>query len=440
MRKMTVLLLVLLLVTVCFFTTSCSKKEKDLNSVVLWHWMSDRHDTLKELANRYEEETGVKVHIDLFSPPDAYSQRITASAQAHDLPDIYGILDVKEIFAAFIKNGFVEDLTDEYKKDDHAWEKSLFDKALDVNRFEDDNVYGIKPGLYGVPLDVTNIQMVYNKKLFQKAGIPIPPETFDEFMEDIKALKRVGVPGLISGWGELWLIDCFASNYAFNIMGEKKVMATYRGEVPYTDPDWIKVFGIFDTLSKKGALADGIVTKQNKFAEQDFALERAAFAFNGSWCVNVYRGMNADLDYGVILPPIYNDERPMKIWGGAGSSFVVNKNSKNKENAIAFLKWLTAKEQQAYLSKKTRNLPANKEALSEIPAILSDFARAMDHTTHPTVWKYNELAKVSAEFDRAIQSIIIGDLTPEEAAAKVQKVKTAEMAREKRRQERKEKE
>ena len=98
-------------------------------------------------------------------------------------------------------------------------------------------------------------------------------------------------------------------------MGEEKIFATYRGQVKYTDPDWIKVFNVFAELRDKGVLIDGIVTKGNKYAEQDFALERAAFAFNGSWCVNVYHDMNPDLDYGVIPPPPISTAYPLKNLG-----------------------------------------------------------------------------------------------------------------------------
>ncbi|OGW95879.1 MAG: hypothetical protein A2Y04_00845 [Omnitrophica WOR_2 bacterium GWC2_45_7] len=402
-------------------------KQEDNNTITLWHWMTDRQKAFEELARRYEEQTGVKVKVDLYAPPDAYTQRIVASAQSHVLPDIYGILDKKKIYASFIESGLVADLTNEFQKDNAEWEKSLFSKALDVNRFEEGNVYGVKPGIYGVPLDVTNIQMLYNKKLLQKAGIMHPPKSFDEFLEDIKALKRVGISGVVSGWGELWMADCFASNYAFNIMGEEKIMATYRGEVPYTDPDWIKVFGVFKLLKEGGALIEGIVTKPNKEAEQDFALERAAFAFNGSWCVNVYHDMNPDLEYGAMLPPSINADLPMKIWGGAGSSFVANNNSPRKDMAVAFLKWLSAKEQQAYLAMETRNLPANREALSSIPEILSDFAKVMENTTHPTIWERNEEPLVVEAFDKGIQSIIIGEKTPEQVAQDVQEVKEREM-------------
>ena len=418
-------------VIVCLLLLAgCAKRPTDPNTITLWHWMTDRQEAFEALALKYQEQTGIKVKVDLYAPSDAYTQRIVASAQARVLPDIYGILDKKEIFASFIENGFVADLTWEFLANDGLWEKNLYEKALNVNRFLEGNIYGIKPGIYGVPLDVTNIQMLYNKKYLQKAGIEKPPATFDEFLTAIDALKRVGISGLVSGWGELWMADCFASNYAFNIMGEEKIMATYRGEVPYTDPDWIAVFKVFETLKKKDAFYQGIVTKPNKDAEQDFALERAAFAFNGSWAVNVYHDMNPDLQYGVMLPPAINPLRPMRIWGGAGSSFVVNNSSSNKDKAIAFLKWLTSKEQQVFFSEQTNNLPASRQASGSIPTVLSEFASGSEFTTHPTIWPINENPLVSETFTKGLQSIIIGEKTPEKVAAEVQAVKVRELGKE----------
>lgn len=413
----------------CVQMMGCTQPTHSKNTIEVWHWLTDRQDALDALAAKYEQETNIKVKFELFSPSDAYSQKVVAAAQAHVLPDIYGILDKKSIMASFIKAGYVADLTADFQANEGAWEKSMFDKALASNRFEEGNVDGVTPGIYGVPLDVTNIQMLYNKKLLQKAGISQLPKTFDEFLADIEILKRIGVPAFVSGFGELWLADAFASNYAFNIMGEEKVMDTIQGKVPYTDPDWIKVFQVFETLSQKGAFIDGIVTKGNKFAEQDFALERAAFAFNGSWCVNVYQEMNPDLEYGAMLPPAVSSNQAMRIWGGAGSSFVVNNSSPNKALAIQFLKWLSGKDQQVFLATETKNLPANKEALASIPQVLSEFAQGMENTTHPTIWKYNEDPLVIEAFDKGLQAIIIGEKTPQEVAAKVQEVKIRQMKR-----------
>lgn len=403
--------------------TGCNKPPEPSNKLLLWHWSTDRNDTFQKFAQQYKQETGVEVTIQLFAPSDAYSEKIIAAAQANVLPDIYGILDKKSIVADFIKAGFVADLTGDMEANGGEWKNSLFDKALADKRFDVGNSYGIKPGIYGVPIDVVNEQMLYNKKLLSQAGITAPPRTWEEFMRDAQALKRVGIAPFVSGWGELWLADCFASNYAFNIMGEKKIFATYRGEVKYTDPDWIKVLSIFAEMRDKGVLIDGIVTKGNKYAEQDFALERAAFAFNGSWCVNVYNDMNPKLDYGVIPPPPISNQYPLKIWGGGGSTFVVNGSSPNKDKAIAFLKWLTSKEQQVALAQQTNNLPSNKEAETAISPILAEFAQGMEQSTHPTIWPLEEDPSVVEAFDKGIQAIIIGEKTPTQVAQDVQAVK-----------------
>ncbi len=413
--------------------SSCAQKGEEQNVITLWHWITDRDKVLQELVKKYEQETGIKVKVELYAPSDVYTKKVTASAQARVLPDIYGILDKKWVFASYIKNGFVADLTKYFEANDAEWEKSLFKEAIAVNRFKEGNSYGVSPGIYGVPIDMTNIQMLYNKRLLAKAGYKEPPKTFKEFLEVLATLKKLGIVGFVSGWGEKWLVDCFASNYAFNIMGEKKVMATIRGEVKYTDPDWIKVLDIFRQLRDSGGLIEGIVSKTNKYAEQDFALERAAFSFNGSWCVNVYKGMNPRLDYAPMLPPPLNPQRPMRIWGGAGSSFVVNARSKNKEKAIAFLKWLTAQDQQAYLAVKTKNLPSNQKAVVSLDPVLLEFAKGTKYITHPNMWSYNEIEKVIETFDRGIQSIIIGDKTPEQVAQEVQALKDKLLERAQRR-------
>jgi len=415
------------------FLVSCgpSQSKQSIKTITVWHWMSDMENAFLELARRYESEAGVKVNFELYAPSDAYSQKVRAAAQTNTLPDIFGILGEKRDFASFVKSGYILELTAEMDKDDGAWKNKLFQKALSGNEFEESDSFGVKPGIYGVPINVTNIQMLYNKDLLKAAGIDpsAPPRTWQEFIDINRKLKQKGIQGLVSGWGEIWMIYCFASNYAFNIMGKDKVLDTIRGKVSYTDPDWIRVFDLFQEMRDEGVLASGIVTMVNKTAEQLFANNRAAFAFNGSWCVNVYRGMNPDLNYGVMLPPQASDSFPMTIWGGAGSSFMVNKQSKSVQEAINFLKWITDSRQQIYLAKETQNLPSNKYSLKDIPMVLSQFAGAMDNTTHPSIWGVNEFPAVIEAFDKGVQSIIIGEKTPEELGQEVQKIKEREMAK-----------
>ncbi|MDP2937825.1 MAG: extracellular solute-binding protein, partial [Candidatus Omnitrophota bacterium] len=397
----------------------------------------------QELAKRYEAKTGIKVDFQLYAPSEAYSQKVHAAAQGQNLPDIFGILAEMRDFASFIKAGHILDLTPYMDADLGKWHNSFFSKALAVNKFSEGNSYGIKPGIYGAPIDIMTIQMLYNKDLLKELGLDpnMPPRSFQEFLDIGKKIsatnrggsasggKQANMQGLVSGWGEIWMIDCLANNYAFNIMGQDKVLATIKGEVPYTDPDWIKVLTLFKEMQDSGVLASGLVTMVNKTAEQLFANGKAVFAFNGSWCVNVYKGMNPNLNYGAMLPPQASDKYPMAIWGGAGSSFMVNARSKNKEMTVRFLQWLTDRDQQAYLAQATNNLPANKDSLSKIPGILAQFADDMEHTTHPSTWGISESPKVIEAFDKGIQSIIIGEKSPEQVAQETQKIKEKEMAK-----------
>jgi ABC-type glycerol-3-phosphate transport system substrate-binding protein len=294
------------------------------------------------------------------------------------------------------------------------------------------------------------IEMLYNKDLFRQLGLDPdkPPQTFDEFLGIGRKISAAGprlpdgqgsasggkeakMQGLVSGWGEVWMVDCLANNFAFNIMGQDKVLATIRGEVPYTDADWIKVLSLFKEMQDSGVLANGVVTMINKSAEQIFANGKAVFAFNGSWCVNVYKGMNPGLNYAAMLPPKASDKFPMAIWGGAGSSFMVNARSENKEEAVKFLKWLTAKDQQVYLSEATMSLPANKDCLDEVPGALAQFARDIEFSTHPNTWSISEYPQVIEAMGKGIQSIIIADKTPEQVASEVQKVKERQIAKRK---------
>ena len=93
---------------------------------------------------------------------------------------------------------------------------------------------------------------------------------------------------------------------------------------------------------------------------------------------------------------------------------------------------MTDKDQQAYLAQATNNLPANKNSITEISDILANFSKSIEFATHPNVWGVSEFSAVIEAFDKGIQSIIIGEKTPEQVASEVQAVKQRELAKQNR--------
>ncbi|MBN2482893.1 MAG: extracellular solute-binding protein [Candidatus Omnitrophica bacterium] len=419
----------------------CSQAPRT-QGLVVWHWLTDRQDALNDLAVQYQEKTGIPVEFKLFFPADIYSQKVIAAARAGNLPDIFGILGEKKILGSFIKAGHILDLTSYMEKDNHKWQNSFYPQTLAVTQFKKDNFYKVPPGTYAVPIDTTVMQFIYNRSVFQQVGLDPNrgPRTFDEFIAVAKQVKEnLGIDGFVCGWGEGWLLNALATEWAINLMGEEKFLNTIAGTVSYTDPQWIKVFSLFMKLKESGVLASNIEKMTNKEAEDAFAKGKAVFSFNGSWAVNVYRQLNPRLDYAFFSLPEVSDKYPEKIWGGAGTSFMVHARSAQKEEAVRFLEWITQNLQQEFLVLKTNNLPAVKMDPEKFPSILKtlgndlkmsveDFPGSsprpeLEKLTHPNVWPKNEDARVIEVMNRGLQQIIMGLKTPQGVAQEIQAVK-----------------
>lgn len=393
--------------------------------VVVWHWMTDREQAFLDLAKRYKETTGIDVEFQLYAPSDVYKSKVSVGAQTGSLPDIFGVLGDARELASFANAGHVTNLKKVLEESTSTWKKSFFDGAIETAHFPAGNQFNVEEGYYGIPIDVTTIPLIYNKKLFAKAGLDAAkgPATWDDFLAAGKNLKGIGVSGFVSGWGEPWLIYSLATNMAYNVMGMDKMMDTFQGKVAYTDPDWITVFEAFEMLQKANIVDSSLVTLQNKAAEQAFSSERSGMTLNGSWGVNVYAGMNPDLEYAPFSTPALSKKHPRVIWAGAGTVFSVNPKSPNTELAINFLKWLTAKEQMAYLVEQTKNLPSVKGLEKNIPPVLSQFAKLSDNSIHPNRFRWTEEPTVMEVFNKGIQSILIREKTAAEVAKEVQAAK-----------------
>ena len=119
----------------------------------------------------------------------------------------------------------------------------------------------------------------------------------------------------------------------------------------------------------------------------------------------------------------------MVTWGGAGSSFMVNAKSPNAQEAVAFLRWLTAEDQQRFLLETTQNIPANQSAAAGLSGPLAHFVDDMSSVIHPRLFDVQERATVIESFDKGIQSILIGEATPLQVAQAVQELKKREETR-----------
>ncbi len=395
----------------------------------VWTWWADQQAYYEKLAVEYEEQTGVKVKFVLLSALGAdYFNKVQAAAQADMLPDIIGMSDQRELVARYASADRLLNLTQDLGAEGGAWRKSFHPLVMERFFYAAGNEYGLPGNSYwGVPMTVMNIQIFYNKELFVKAGLDPekPPRTWNEFLTVSQKLKKAGVPPLLAGLGDLWVDYKLYNAYAWTYLGEQQMRALYAGELPYTDVRNVQALTRIQEL--KDVLYPGCVSMPNKDAEINFANGKAAMMINGSWAVNVYAGMNPNLKLGVFRFPKPDDAKhPMKVMGGIGKGFLVAANSKHPKEVKAFLKWLLSTSQQVRMAKDARELPANQRAMQDIDPLLKNFAAGMNELA-PDL-KLEEKKAVEEFISKGIQSLLMGESTPDALARDIQALKKQVLA------------
>jgi len=403
-----------------------SKSAKPKASLTFWHCWADHQSFLDEMAERYRLKTGVKIDFQLTPPMSRnYWNKIETAAQANTLPDIIGILENPELISRYAKSGRLAELTREMTADNRAWANSFYPHALNALYYPKHNLYGVKSESYwGVPLTVMNIQIFYNRTLFQKAGLnpDRPPQTWEEFISASHALRMAGITPLIAGFGDLWVSQSFFRAYSWAVLGRDKIRSLYLDEFPYMAPECQQIMNYFAELRNKGLLYPGAASMANKEAEILFANGKAAMMINDSRGANVYAQMNPRLDLGVMPYPKPKDARcPMYSLGSLDQGAVVTAHSKNAKNAIAFLKWLTAQPQQERWARMPNGFPALLKAQDQIDSKLQPFAEDMRNL--PPNLFLEERQDVLETLGKSMQALLIGEVEPLEALREVQRIK-----------------
>lgn len=393
-------------------------------TLTFWHYFTDgRKDLLVELGKEYEKASGYKIDVQLFPGDQEVERKMEAAIQAGNAPDIYagnGSGDPLKIQAKarWIKAGGMLNLS---KFVTGGWLKNYNQRLLGNISFAKGNQYGVEPGLYALPLDAVNMQILYNKTLFKKAGLnpEQPPQTMAEFLTVCKKLRSAGITPFAAGFGT-WLGISMWEVYAWNIMGEKEMLKAHNEGKGFSNPKWVNVFKVFADLRDADAYANGMATWDNPDVDRLFSQEKVAMMYNGSWSFGVVKNINEDLvsRMGAFLPPAAS-KNPLYIQGGYGATLAINAASPNKDATVKFLQWLTAPQQQARYAKESLNLPASASVSKtvKLEGGIGQFADDVNRIIPPVLKPRG--GDVDTQIIRGIQAIILKQKTPQQVVNEV---------------------
>ena len=147
--------------------TACSQKTAGSDgNLTMQIWDNSQREAMQALADAYHEiNPDVTIEVQVTSW-DEYWTKLEAAAGSGNLPDIFW-MHTNQILL-YADNGMLADVTDLYDDDTYS-------HYSDVSIA---NTLGSDGRMYGVPKDKDTVCLVYNKEMFDQAGVAYPDETW----------------------------------------------------------------------------------------------------------------------------------------------------------------------------------------------------------------------------------------------------------------------
>lgn len=381
-------------------------------TVTFWYAYKGDEAAAFENAIAAYNESQSKYKVEGLSVTD--QQKLIVALSSNEGPDAFSLSNQDVI--SYQNNGLLEDI--QTYVDNEGYDLGIYsEKSVEAN--------SVDGRIYALPLSGYTIQMFYNKDLLAEIGYTEPPETWEELYEmAVKAtvlddqgnIEVLGYPlfplasarqELIYGFGGRWWDeDSNLTPEDPNTLASLKMNMQYR-----------ELYGV-EKVQSFIATAN-----TNRYTEQDmFFAGKQLFRLDGSWLPTMMENFGSTVNYGIALIPgteANPDARGTSRY--ETSSVAIPVNSKNKEGAWDFIKWLSNAEGNKILLSGIGNLPALKELYTD-PDILAkpgfpEFIEALELEKGIQYPKMNDFSKYVSLIDEQLDYIYNGMKTPEEGLA-----------------------
>jgi raffinose/stachyose/melibiose transport system substrate-binding protein len=283
---------------------------------------------------------GVTVKREYISYGD-YMVKVKAVLTGGEAPDVFQIPWAGE-YPELARSGRILPLTDYLKKGFPAFFPNIM-KAISVDG-----------QAWSVPLDLNTLQIAYNKTMFEKLGLAVP-KSRDELVAMAKKLDKEGKFAVAMGTKDLWsAADVFFAQIAYTDASHTKMALADSGKMSWNSPEFLKAAQAVADYVKQGVIAPGansmevFVGAENLFVQQ----EAAMFYPVGNFVTGgITEKVGDSFEWSLFpWPPLVKGGDSLPT-GGVAEMFVVSKDSKNRDLAVEFLRYMTNDEGKDVLVK-----------------------------------------------------------------------------------------
>ena len=345
-----------------------------------------------------------------------YANDVTMRLSTGDWGDICMVptsIDKNELSNYFISFGDQAKLGEEYQ-------------ANMLNNYAYDNQ------VYGIP-SMANVQgVVYNKAVFEKAGITELPKTPDEFLDDLQKIKdNTDAIPMYTNFAAGWTMNAWDAYIDGGATGDPDFVNTglTKGKNPFSDRgDGTGPYAVYNTLYeavKRGLTEDDPTTTDWEGSKPMINRGEIGCMVLGSWAVvQMQEADSHPDDIGYMAFPITVDG---KQYAAAGPDYCygINCNSSSDQQiaAMCYVKWLVEKsgfaQSQGGLSIVSGDkYPEALEALSDVELVVNSPAAEGEENLWNDINNESELGiNVSGNIPvEIVEAAVSGDKTMDEMA------------------------
>ncbi|MFC0524840.1 ABC transporter substrate-binding protein [Pontibacillus salicampi] len=303
----------------------------DKVTVDVFQFKVEFKDQFEELTKKYEEEhPNVEINVKTVGGGNDYGASLKTSFSSGEEPDIFNVggpADIEQY------KEYVADLSDT-KSAENALEGTL------TSVTQDDK-------LYGLPFNQEGYGLIYNKKVFEEAGInPDDIKSMADLEEAAKTLDSkkedlgIEAPFALAG-KETWVLGNHLANAYLADEFDNDIMKAYEADtVEFKMGDQMKQF--LD-LQAEYSVQPTLSLDYSQQVEELFSLGKVAMIQQGNWVYNSISQMDetmAQENIGLLPIPVEGYEGSIPV--GVPMYWAVNKQASDEEVKASkeFLDWM----------------------------------------------------------------------------------------------------
>ena len=369
------------------------------NRVKLTVWtlqMNDYSDYFNRIIKEYETENP-NVKIDWIDIPFSEGEKRTLAAVLTDCPP--DLVNLNPDFSSILaQKGVLEEIPEDKLEGFNS-------EILNTSKY-----YG---KLYLIPWYATSAVTIYNKEIFEKAGLN-PPLNYDDYLKSsemitAKTNKYMTLIPLTENDTTVKILNKYGLNNYENVKSQTSV----------------QLFEMFKKMYQNKLLPPETITQTHREALEKYMSGEIAMLQAGANFLNMIKD-NA--------PDVYkNTDVAPQAKGSLGQNdfslmnFVIPKNSKNKELALDFCLFLTNDKNQLELAKMTNILATRNNVLKDNfyndESTLTSKARKISATQlfnlKPVLKQNQNQKEINNLVNSTVQIILLNKVSTESALKKL---------------------